>query len=190
MHASPLRCSVIIPTYNMSRLLGQTLSSMTLQTLPGDEFEVMVVDDGSSDDTRSVAESYTARLPLRYFYQPDEGFRAAAARNIGIRHARAEICVFVDTGMLLHSGFLAGHLAAHVGSSAPLAVCGYTYGHKNSDEGTWELRSHIDAGDPDAAIAKLAGMSQWHDTRETFYAKYTDDFADLRPRLTDRKSVV
>jgi glycosyltransferase involved in cell wall biosynthesis len=179
VHHSVPKCTVIIPTYNRSRLLGHTLSSLTLQTLPGDEFEVMVVDDGSSDDTRAVAESYAGRLRLRYFFQPDEGFRAAAARNIGIRHAAADVCVFVDDGMLLHSRFLAEHVAAHAGSDVPLAVCGYTYGHKNTEEGSWELESVVDVTDPSAAIEKLAGMPQWHDIRERFYAKYTDDFHDL-----------
>jgi glycosyltransferase involved in cell wall biosynthesis len=177
-HRRP-KCTVIIPTYNRSRLLGHTLSSLTLQTLPTSEFEVMVVDDGSSDDSQGVAESYTGRLRLRYFFQPDEGFRAATARNIGIRHATADVCVFVDSGMLLHSRFLAEHLAAHAGSRGPLAVCGYNYGHKQDEAGTWELGSIVDLENPDAAIAELATMPMWHDIREVFYGKYTDDFHDL-----------
>jgi glycosyltransferase involved in cell wall biosynthesis len=179
MRARSLKCTVIIPTYNRSSLLGQTLFSLSRQTLPREEFEVIVVDDGSSDDSRSIAESYADRLSLSYFYQPDEGFRVAAARNVGIRHARADICVFVDTGMLLPSHFVTEHLAAHAGADVPLAVCGYTYGHKNSEEGTWELLSQVDALDPDGAVRKLAGLPQWQDIREVFYAKYTDDFHDL-----------
>jgi glycosyltransferase involved in cell wall biosynthesis len=179
VYHSALKCTVIIPTYNRSRLLDHTLSSLTRQTLTRDEFEVMVVDDGSSDDSRAVAESYIGRLRLRYFYQPDEGFRAAAARNIGIRHATADVCVFVDSGMLLHPVFLAEHLAPHAESDVPLAVCGYNYGHKQGEEGTWDIDSLIDVGDPGAAIANLAALPQWHDIREPFYAKYTDDFHDL-----------
>jgi glycosyltransferase involved in cell wall biosynthesis len=176
---SPLKCTVIIPTYNRSRLLDHTLSSLTLQTLPPGEFDVMVVDDGSSDDSQGVADSYQGRLRLRYFFQADEGFRAAAARNIGIRHASADVCVFVDSGMLLHSSFLAEHVATHAGSAEPLAVCGYNYGHKQDEKGTWDLESLVDVRDPTAAIEKLAALPEWHDIREPFYAKYTDVFHDL-----------
>ena len=50
----PLKCSVIIPTYNRALLLSHTLESLTRQSLPGDEFEVLVIDDGSSDETSSL----------------------------------------------------------------------------------------------------------------------------------------
>ena len=101
---SSLRCTVIVPTYNRRRLLELTLDSLAGQDLPRDRFEVLVVDDGSSDDTADVVREFEDRLDLRYFYQPDEGYRVARARNVGIRHARGEICVFVDSGVLLHSG--------------------------------------------------------------------------------------
>jgi glycosyltransferase involved in cell wall biosynthesis len=176
---STLKCTVIIPTYNRSRLLGHTLCSLTGQTMPKDEFEVLVVDDGSSDDSQAVAESYAGRLRLQYFFLPDQGFRAAAARNVGVRHARADVCVFVDDGMLLHPRFLSEHVKSHAGSDLPLAVCGYSYGHKNTEEGTWDLEAEVDVTDPSGAIEKLAAKPQWEDIREDFYAKYTDDFHDL-----------
>ncbi len=179
MDDSQLKCTVIIPTYNRSRLLGHTLSSLTQQTLAPGEFEVIVADDGSSDDSRDVAESYRDRLRLSYYFQPDEGFRVAAARNIGIRHARAQVCVFLDSGMLAHSRFLAEHLASQASYAEPVAVVGYNYGHKQSDEGTWELVAEVDVSDPTAAIEKLAAQPKWHDIREPFYAKYTDEFHDL-----------
>jgi glycosyltransferase involved in cell wall biosynthesis len=179
MDDSQLKCTVIIPTYNRSRLLGHTLSSLAQQTLAPGEFEVIVADDGSSDDSQAVAESYRDRLQLSYFFQPDEGFRVAAARNIGIRHARAQVCVFLDCGMLAHPHFLAEHVATQTGSDLPLAVVGYNYGHKQDDEGTWELEAEVDVSDPAAAIEKLAAKPQWQDIREPFYAKYTDEFHDL-----------
>jgi glycosyltransferase involved in cell wall biosynthesis len=110
-------CSVVIPTYNRSRLLSYTLDSMVGQSLDPYQFEVLVVDDGSNDDTQDVVAQYRSRLNLRYFYQEDLGYRAAAARNIGIMHAETSVCVFVDSGVLLHSGALAAHLECHRGAA-------------------------------------------------------------------------
>ncbi|TDB74356.1 glycosyltransferase family 2 protein, partial [Micromonospora sp. KC723] len=49
------RCTVVVSTYNRSALLRHTLDSLTRQRMPADQFEVIVVDDGSSDDTADVA---------------------------------------------------------------------------------------------------------------------------------------
>lgn len=174
-----LACSVIIPTYNRMELLGHTLESLTGQSLPTDTFEVLVVDDGSSDATSSMVDKYRDRLNLRYFFQSDEGFRVAQARNVGIAHARADVCVFVDSGMLLHSGCLAAHVASHTGAEGPVAVCGYVYCFTMDDAEAALISARIDIDDPDATISSLEREGRWLDIREHFYARYTDDFHDL-----------
>jgi glycosyltransferase involved in cell wall biosynthesis len=120
--------SVIIPTYNRRDELRQTLEALTTQEFPAAEFEVIVADDGSSDDSAEVAASFDGPLRLTYVRQEDLGYRAAAARNFGARHAAAPIFAFLDCGTLAGPGFVAGHLAAH---SAPgrRAVLGYCYGY-------------------------------------------------------------
>ena len=70
------RCSVVIPTYNRVELLRRTLDSLVTQRLPSSEFEVLVVDDGSTDSTALLVDNYRDRLAVRYFFQPDEGWRA------------------------------------------------------------------------------------------------------------------
>ena len=120
---TPLKCSVIIPTYNRATLLRHTLESLTTQSLPPDQFEVLVVDDGSSDTTAEEVESFRERLNLRYFFQEDEGWRTAKARNVGIANAAADVCVFIDSGVLLHPGCLAAHVASHQEEeTAPVAA--------------------------------------------------------------------
>ncbi|MFD7732323.1 glycosyltransferase [Kitasatospora phosalacinea] len=178
MRSQP-QCTVIIPTYNRARLLGLTLASLTRQSLPGDSFEVVVVDDGSSDETAAVVDEYRDRLRLQYFFQPDEGFRAAAARNTGIRHAGGGVCVFADSGMLLHGDFVRAHLDAHAAPGGPVAVVGYNYGHKQDASGTWALEDELDVDDPSGTIGRLAGRPQWRDIREPFWAKYGDEFHHL-----------
>jgi glycosyltransferase involved in cell wall biosynthesis len=61
--------SVIISTYNRAALLKEALEALVGQTLSRDEFEVSVIDDGSSDNTSEVAASFSDLLPLKYFHQ-------------------------------------------------------------------------------------------------------------------------
>ena len=75
------KLSVVIPTYNRSALLAKLLRQLAEQRLPATEFEVIVADDGSSDDTKDVVTSFADRLRIRYHFQEDLGFRAAIARN-------------------------------------------------------------------------------------------------------------
>lgn len=104
------KISVIIPTYNRAQNLKHCLESLTWQDLKA--FEVIICDDGSSDDTRAVAESFQNRLNLRYRWQADEGFRAAEARNMGVRIARAKVLTFLDSDLVVPPCFLSRHLAA------------------------------------------------------------------------------
>jgi glycosyltransferase involved in cell wall biosynthesis len=177
--ASALTCSVIIPTYNRAGLLRRTLDSLLRQTLPRDRFEVLVVDDGSTDETSQLVARYRPLLNLRYFYQNDLGYRVAKARNTGIAHAEAEICVFIDSGVILHSECLQSHVDSHSSSAQPQAVCGYVYCFDQKNEDAALIEREIDYADPDATMESLRRHGRWLDIREAFYDKHTDDFGDL-----------
>jgi glycosyltransferase involved in cell wall biosynthesis len=83
--------SVIIPTYNRAGSLVRAIESALAQTY--DSLEIVVVDDGSSDDTRSVVVRYGPRV--RYVWQENAG--VSAARNTGFRHARGEFVALLDS---------------------------------------------------------------------------------------------
>ena len=87
--------SVVIPSYNSAQFLVQTLDSVLAQTLP--PAEVLVIDDGSTDETRALVESYAARHPglVRYIFQKNGG--QAEARNHGMRAASCEWVAFLDS---------------------------------------------------------------------------------------------
>jgi GT2 family glycosyltransferase len=91
-----MRLSVIIPTYNRADCIGRTLESVLAQSLAADE--VIVVDDGSTDDTATIVASYGARV--RYVRQANGG--VAAARNHGARLAGGRWLAFVDSDDLWH----------------------------------------------------------------------------------------
>ena len=95
--------SVIIPTYNRKDMLRDTLNSLALQTYPKDCFEVIIVDDGSTDGTEKIAEQ-SFPFTLRYFRQSNQG--ATEARNMGARQSQAEFLVFLDDDILLEQDYL------------------------------------------------------------------------------------
>lgn len=82
--------SVVIPAYNQAAYLARAIASVLNQTYP--HFEIIIVDDGSTDDTRSVVEEYGGRV--RYIWQENQGL--AGARNTGIRNARSHLICLLD----------------------------------------------------------------------------------------------
>ena len=99
--------SVVIPSYNRGRCLPDTIGSVLAQTVT--PLEVLVVDDGSSDDTREVCARYAA--PVRYVGRPNGG--ASAARNTGMRAARGEFIAFLDADDVWEPSKLEVQLALH-----------------------------------------------------------------------------
>lgn len=86
----PQKVSVVIPTYNNATLLHETLDGVGRQTFK--DFEIIVVDDGSTDNTAEAVRGYGAKVC--YAYQPNQG--PAAARNRGVGLARGEFIAFCD----------------------------------------------------------------------------------------------
>lgn len=97
--------SIIVPTRNRADLLQMALQSLQSQTLLVDSFEVIVVDNGSIDNTREICASFENRIPqLRYFYEETPGLHVG--RNLGMEMAKSEILVFVDDDIIAEQGWL------------------------------------------------------------------------------------
>jgi len=105
------KLSVILCTYNRTSLLTKALESLVDQTLDQDAFEVVLIDDGSADETRKVVESFSDRLPLRYFYQENSGL--ASAKNHGACAAWGKILFFFDDDDIATPNLLEEHLKTH-----------------------------------------------------------------------------
>lgn len=91
--------SVIIPSYNSARWVAEAVESVLAQTLK--PAQVIVVDDGSKDDTARVLKPYVDRGAIEYVFQENCG--VAAARNTGIRRATGELIAFLDSDDIWHT---------------------------------------------------------------------------------------
>ena len=109
--------SVIIPSYNNEGQLINTLRNLALQNYPRDEYEITVVDDGSTDNTRKALRNFINQYPslnLKAVYFPrviertagDGRFRAGLARNLGVKYSEGEILAFLDADILVPPDYL------------------------------------------------------------------------------------
>jgi glycosyltransferase involved in cell wall biosynthesis len=110
---------VRIPTYNRKDFLQQTLASLARQEWAAAPFEVIVVDDGSSDGTAAVA-GQEFPFPLRYYYQANQG--DALARNTGAQKSQADVLIFVDDDIVVMPGYVRHLAEAQAGGGHRIVV--------------------------------------------------------------------
>lgn len=100
--------SVIIATFNRAESLQKCLGALFRQTLPAEEFEVVVVDDGSIDDSFTIATNSVAPCALKVIRQEHSGI--GTARNRGVHAADGEFCLFIDDDIVAQPQLLGEHL--------------------------------------------------------------------------------
>ncbi len=120
--AMPPSASLVIPTRDRSRALARTLAALTRQRRT--DFEVVIVDDGSTDDTAAMLDGFRDRLDLTVVRQAGRGI--AAARTVAMRAARAPILIQTDDDRVPDADFVADHVAAH--AAGPRVVAGQQRG--------------------------------------------------------------
>jgi len=112
-----MKLSVVIPAYNCLELLKSTLVSLEKQDLDHSEFEVIVIDDCSTDDTQTFLKSYQGPLNLVGLVNQENSGRAVT-RNRGIEQAKGEVVLFLEADTEAGSAdFLAQHLRAQEGGA-------------------------------------------------------------------------
>jgi glycosyltransferase involved in cell wall biosynthesis len=94
--------SVIIPLYNRPQEIDELLATLTRQTYT--QFEVLVIEDGSVQDAKAIAEKYASQLDLRYFFKPNEG--QGFTRNFGFKQAKGDYFVIFDSDCLIPEDYL------------------------------------------------------------------------------------
>jgi glycosyltransferase involved in cell wall biosynthesis len=106
--------SIIITVFDQPESLDMLLAALETQTY-AEPFEVIVCDDGSSKDIKGALDLCARRtsLDLKYVWQRRNGYRAARAKNNGIRCAQGNYLIFLDADVLVGADFVGSHIAAH-----------------------------------------------------------------------------
>ncbi|MDR5709032.1 MAG: glycosyltransferase [Armatimonadota bacterium] len=164
----PVRISVVIPTYNCAHVLETTLEHLSRQEYPQDAYEVVVVDDGSTDGTPEVMARWADALRLRYLRQQNAG--RAAARNRGAREARHEVLLFLDADVWAEANLLTAH-AAHYRQGDRVAVQGPSRTHPRSKVNPFmEVKEMF----PDLTPRRPHDLSPYHVITRNFSVRAED----------------
>lgn len=99
-----MQLTVAMATYNRSHLLRESLDHLTRLRVPAGTWDLIVVDNASTDDTKTVASSFESRLPLQYRYESRSGL--CHARNHALSHCRGDVIAFIDDDVLVDPDWL------------------------------------------------------------------------------------
>jgi glycosyltransferase involved in cell wall biosynthesis len=186
-----LRTSVLLCTHNRSALLSLALESLESQTLPREDFEVVVVDNASTDDTRQVVEGRQAStsLDLRYIHEPRLGL--CVARNRGIRESRGEWITFFDDDALAEKDWLE-ELMATAGKFRCSVVGGRILPNWEDTRPTWlvdEFMRYLIVLDLGPHEHEVHDLPFFYGTNVTFHRKVFQELGEFREDL-DRVGTV
>jgi GT2 family glycosyltransferase/glycosyltransferase involved in cell wall biosynthesis len=106
-----LRITVVIPTHDRKDMLLKCLRALERQSILPQEFEVVIVDDGSTDGTAQALESQQFAFQVQFHRQTQQG--PGAARNLAVAHAHGEIVLFIGDDIIADERLLENHLLAH-----------------------------------------------------------------------------
>jgi len=121
--------SVIIPTFNSGDSLKECLQALYRQTYPYNQYEVMVVDNGSTDDIKGVCKHFPN---VRYLHESKRG--SYAARNCGIREAKGEIIAFTDADCVPSADWIASGVRALLDADLIAGHIQFTFHYRNAVE--------------------------------------------------------
>ena len=125
------KISIIIPAYNAEKFLKEALDSVLSQTYRN--FEVIIIDDGSTDNTFNIMREYTNKFDMiKSFHQDNQG--QSATRNNALNHVSGDYIMFLDADDILVSNCLEKLLAAIKKDDADISICGYEKFYNETNE--------------------------------------------------------
>ena len=152
-----LEISVVIPTHNNRQVLERALSALIAQEYPHERYEIVVLDDGSEDDTESMVRTLDSPVRIHYRWQPNRG--RAAARNAGSRLATAPVLLYLDSDIIAQPDLLSHHYAYHAAASGPIGVQGRTLVHPASKITPFMKTKELL---PDLTVRHRSNLSPYH----------------------------
>ena len=175
------KVTVVVPTYNRADILRRNLAALCQQSYPHELMEVVIADDGSSDETKQMVRGMDLPFDVKYVWQEDDGYRLSRIRNEAIKRATHETIIILDVDMIPTPGFVREHMKWHH-SAKNIGVIGHRR-YVDPDDVTLELITT----DPDALLtvedtehARLGITQDWRLQR---YASSDNLKADPQPYL-------
>ena len=107
------RVTIVIPTYNRADSLPKVLSKLLLQQEILNDIDIIVVDDGSTDDTKERVKEFVEKFSVNIHYLYKQNTGASGARNLGIKKAQGEIILFLDSDIIPSEALISEHLKFH-----------------------------------------------------------------------------
>lgn len=150
MDAMPDTISVIVPVYNAEKYLARCVDSIVCQTKK--ELEILLIDDGSTDSSGAICDSYLADSRVRVFHIVNGG--VGAARNFGISQATGKYIAFVDSDDVCHPELLERlHSALSDDPEKAMSLCGISFFYEypqvtkavSHNAGTYSVKEYIEA---------------------------------------------
>ncbi|MCQ9283280.1 glycosyltransferase [Priestia aryabhattai] len=115
-HNHPIKVSIVMPTYNKYHQTSLSLYGLSKQTFSHAEYEVILVDDASSDNTSDILKEVDVPFKFKYIQMKQNKGRSSV-RNIGINHAEGDLLIFLDGEMLAPPSFIENHYKHHMHES-------------------------------------------------------------------------
>ncbi len=182
--ASNPNISIVIPTFNRAHTLSYVLNAIAGQKYDLDNLEVIIVDDGSTDNTQAVVEEYRPRLHIKYFYlKRSKKNGVCRARNVGIQNACGSLLVFLDSDIVICPDYVA-QIEADFSECNKIVVLGYVYCYAscttNSNE-DWsvDLKIKVNWSDIIQNITMFEEDKRLWDNREIAYQRVEDNLDEL-----------
>ncbi|WP_394556471.1 glycosyltransferase family 2 protein [Priestia aryabhattai] len=167
-HKQPIKVSIIMPTYNKYHQTSLSLYGLSKQTFPHAQYEVILVDDASSDNTPNILKEADVPFKFKYIRMKQNKGRSSV-RNIGINHAEGDLLIFLDGEMLAPPAFIENHYKHHMHESN-LVVTGamhyegvYTFIMPDYNEDQMAHLKELVGGDPEYRRSyENYEQTKWH----------------------------
>lgn len=134
-HGEKMKLSIIIPIYNVEKYISLCLDSLLRQNIPSSDYEIIVIDDGSTDTSQTIVRDYASKYSNISLYM-QENAGPGAARNIGIDRSQGEYIWFVDGDDTIQENCLKDLLQYIYRLDVDLCLCSYRMVYKTS---SWQL---------------------------------------------------
>lgn len=182
--ASTPNISIVIPTFNRAHTLYYVLNAIAGQKYDLDNLEVVIVDDGSTDNTQAVVEEYSLVLHIKYLYlEKSKRNGVCRARNVGIQNACGSLLIFLDSDIVICPDYVA-QMEADFARCNKVVVLGYVYCYSSCttnahEDWSADLKIKVDWSDIIQNITMFKEDKRLWDNREIAYQRVEDNIDEL-----------